>query len=127
MSLNAGSVAAARGSDTSIVVSGSSVTVDATTWLSGTGLATAIAQAHFVASIENLGAALVAKLAAQKALGSTTTALSDTALAVAQGAALQANAYATAIVGHITTNAVVPAGSLLDSGGHACTGSTTIT
>lgn len=45
------------------------------------------------------------------------------------GPALKAFAYAiaTAVVTEITTNAVVPATGLDDSGGHACTGSTTVT
>ena len=127
MSLNAGTVTAARGAATTITVSGGTVTASATGWFVGSGLALALANAHFVASVEALGATIVTTMLSKKSYGSSFTLMSDTAFSIAQGVAVQANAYASAIVTHVTTNAVVPATGLLDHGGGACSGNASIT
>jgi hypothetical protein len=127
MAMNAGSVTAQRGAEGSITVSGPNVNVVSTTWFTGSGLALALASAHFVSAVQGYGATVVTTLAGQTAYGDTHTALSNTALALAQGVAVQAAAYASAIIGHIAANAVVPATGLLDHGGNTCSGSTTVT
>jgi hypothetical protein len=127
VALNAGTATAIRGADATITVTGNSVGVTASAWITGTGLATAMAQSHFTALIQGYSATLITTLRGQIPYGSATSALSNTALATAQGAVQQANAYAAAIVTHITSNAVVPATGLLDHGGGTCSGSTTVT
>jgi hypothetical protein len=76
-------------------------------------------------------AAVLAPALMNPAKAAFPTPLTSNAIAALQAEAsffqAQANALASALVSYITGNAVVPAGSLLDSGGHACTGTTTVT
>lgn len=94
---SAGIANASRGANGSIAVSGGVVNASATGWISGSGIALALANAHFVNLVVGLGPAVVTALQGKASYGSSFTLMSDTALAIAQAVALQANAYAGVI------------------------------
>ena len=91
---------------------------DGTPTVTGSGLAQAIAQARMNAWLTYLKAQMGDPLPANGVAAMQGIASEQTVIAPAD---------ATALVSYMTGNAVVPAGALLDSGGHPCTGSTTVT
>ena len=95
-----------------------SIAPDGTPTVTGSGMAQAIAQGRLNAWFTYLKAQMGDPLPANGVAAMQGIAASETVVSPAD---------ASAIVTYITGNAAVPASGLLDSGGHACTGSAAVT
>ncbi len=133
MTLSAGTAGAVQGSPGTITADiGGRVTCDPTSWFTGSGAALALAKAYFQNSVTQFISGIIhsnpeSPWVTGQLVPNPMQAIGSTLLGLAQGAAQQANTQATVLLDFIVANAVIPAGGLLDSGGHPCTGATTIT